>query len=572
MKKILYLALAMIGCCVAVACSDSGETVEPASSITVNTPTDNIVLPSSKNAQFAIEFETETNWKASTDVEWATVSPQTGKAGSAKIELITKEPNNTGLDRTGTLTITADGASPVSIAFTQTTSEVLMVKQSEFNVSYKGEEIYIEFATNVEGRFKLMVYSDVSNWITAINNEQSTRALVEESFGLRVLPNHTRDDRAAVFQVYVVDADQTDVVLMESEQITVYQEGEPAATSTDFSADKQVRRLQTHTIGNGVPIVLMGDGFVDTEIAEGYYDQVIDKAVENLFTEEPVRSLRDYFDIWAVTAVSTNNAFGEGFSTAFGSVVDTSGGSGIYGDTESVIEYIRTIDELNDISKIEETLSIVLLNTSVYAGTTSIGHRINGDRMSNFAVSYCPVIEDLNSETFREVLCHESLGHGLAKLLDEYSSEYMGSIPFTEVNTYKEFQSYGWAMNIDLSGSEDEAPWSHMLKDPRYQGKDAFGEELGLYEGACMYPSGVWRPTEESMMNNNTHGFNAPSREAIYKRVMSVAYGEGWTYDYEEFVAFDQAHLPQPTGAEKAKVQMKRLPAPHFADKTLWIK
>ena len=34
--------------------------------------------------------------------------------------------------------------------------------------------------------------------------------------------------------------------------------------------------------------------------------------------------------------------------------------------------------------------------------------------------------------------------------------------------------------------------------------------------------------------------FNAPSREAIYKRAMKLAYGDSWTYDYEEFVKFDE--------------------------------
>ncbi len=72
-------------------------------------------------------------------------------------------------------------------------------------------------------------------------------------------------------------------------------------------------------------------------------------------------------------------------------------------------------------------------------------------------------------------------------------------------------------------------------------------------------------------MNNNKHGFNAPSREAIYKRIMSVAYGESWTYDYEEFVTFDLAHLPRPDDS-KATIQSKRLPAPHFTNETLWIK
>ena len=40
-------------------------------------------------------------------------------------------------------------------------------------------------------------------------------------------------------------------------------------------------------------------------------------------------------------------------------------------------------------------------------------------------------------------------------------------------------------------------------------------------------------------MNDNTGGFNAPSREAIYYRIHRLAYGESWQYDYEDFVAYD---------------------------------
>lgn len=220
----------------------------------------------------------------------------------------------------------------------------------------------------------------------------------------------------------------------------------------------------------------------------------------------------------------------------------------------------------------EETLAIVLLNTSVYAGTTNIGYRLNGDEMSELAIAYCPVIENLESETFRQVLCHESMGHGLAKLLDEYSYQTMGEIPLTQVSAYREFQSYGWAMNVDFTGDKDKILWKHFLQDPRYQGVDAFGEELGAYEGACTYWTGAWRPTNESMMRNNINGFNAPSREAIYKRVMSTAYGDSWTYDYETFVEFDQAHLPQPMTRSAASVKLlKPLPAPRFVNKTVWI-
>ena len=44
------------------------------------------------------------------------------------------------------------------------------------------------------------------------------------------------------------------------------------------------------------------------------------------------------------------------------------------------------------------------------------------------------------------------------------------------------------------------------------------------------------------MMNDNRSPFNAPSRQAIYNRVMKLALGQEPTY--EEFTAFDQAHQP----------------------------
>lgn len=78
-----------------------------------------------------------------------------------------------------------------------------------------------------------------------------------------------------------------------------------------------------------------------------------------------------------------------------------------------------------------------------------------------------------------------------------------------------------------------------------------------MIEGAATYASGLWRPTDDSMMKSNVAPFNVPSREAIYKRVMSMAYGTPWEYDYEEFVMFDQAHLPV-NSAQTRILQMER--------------
>ena len=44
-------------------------------------------------------------------------------------------------------------------------------------------------------------------------------------------------------------------------------------------------------------------------------------------------------------------------------------------------------------------------------------------------------------------------------------------------------------------------------------------------------------------MNSNISWFNAPSREAIYKAVMTLSEGPDWKYDYEEFVKYDAKNI-----------------------------
>ena len=76
--------------------------------------------------------------------------------------------------------------------------------------------------------------------------------------------------------------------------------------------------------------------------------------------------------------------------------------------------------------------------------------------------------------------------------------------------------------------------WAQFAEDPRFS-----YENIGAYEGAYTYRYGVYRPTEDSIMNKNVGVFNAPSRAQIYRRVMSIAYDWNWTFDYESFVNFD---------------------------------
>ena len=181
-----------------------------------------------------------------------------------------------------------------------------------------------------------------------------------------------------------------------------------------------------------------------------------------------------------------------------------------------------------------EAVVIVMMNREYYAGTCYMYYpSVTNGYGNGLSISYFPLGTD--DQMLAGLICHEAGGHGFSKLADEYSYESMGTIASDAVANHKAQQKdWGWWKNVDFTSDLSSIRWSHFLNDPRYQ-----YDGLGAYEGGLTYWSGVWRPTENSIMRHNTGGFNAPSRESIYYRIHKLAYGSSWTYDYEEFARYD---------------------------------
>ena len=567
MKKILLSLWAVLNLVLWTGCSnDEG----PQPSLELANPDAEFVLGADRNAMLAVSFTSTSDWQASTNVSWAVPSPQRGTAGAATLNLLASTKNDTGNNRQGVLTIKA-GELTLTVKFTQSVMPVITTGQDVYPVPAAGGAFTLDYQTNLTGPFTLLTAD--GNSVDWVQTAPESRTMQNGELTLQVAKNPYDNERSA--QLILQGTDENGATVS-SNTFTLTQAARSVGTSQSMADDKQVYQLQTHSEGNGVPLVLMGDGFLDTDISSGYYEQAMQQAMENLFTEEPYRSLRDLFDVWMVTAVSRNNAFTSGYSTAFSSQVDALNGNAnstlIAGDDEKVMAYAQLVPELAaNPDLFEEALCIVVLNSTVYAGTCWFGFNNAGEVME-FAVCYCPMIYGLEDDMFRRVLCHEAGGHGFAKLMDEYSYQEMGAMPESEIQTHQTWQEeLGWAMNVDFTPNSQEVVWSRFLYDERYQGADAYGETLGIYQGACTYWSGAYRPTNESMMRSNKNGFNAPSREAIYKRIMKLAYGDNWNYDYEEFVAFDQAHLPQPVGTQTKAADGGTRPfaAPRFAGRPL---
>lgn len=539
MKTNIYLLLCFC-LFLTVSCEDE---VEPGFSLEA---IGDIVIDSDIDSQGTVSFTSTREWTAKTDADWVSISPVSGSAGTSEITVTARSENATGDVRTATLTLTS-GKLSKDITLQQFPADYVKVEQNSYNVALEGEELKISFITNVP-KNELKIYYTDSDWLTQPAQTRSD----SYSINFTVLPNTSESPRTARI-MFIKETDAERLVLA---TVTVTQLGSPVRESTDYSKDKTVRILQTASEGNGIPIVIMGDGFNDAEIADGTYDKVMDKALENLFTEEPAKSLRDYFNVYAVTAVSKNNIFGNGYETAFSCWLEGGSSTLIEGDDEAVQKYMQCVSGI-DYTK---TLVIVILNSSEHAGTTYFGYT-SGSKRIEFAIAYCPVIKNLESEDFRQVLIHEAVGHGFAKLEDEYY--YTGTIPLDKEKQVKELQQIGWAQNVDFTKDRTEVLWTQFLNDNRYT-----SEGLGIFEGACTYRYGAYRPSEDSMMNSNTTGFNAPSRKAIYDRIMKE--GGGVEPTYEQFAFFDlQTVSPLRLATRTAVTPGTPFAHPRLVDKAL---
>lgn len=538
---LLFLLILLISEC-------SEKEIDP--SFSLQDETSSITLASAANSQTVISFTSTREWEANTSSEWLLISPTSGEAGTYQLALTASSKNDSKDSRTAIVNLVSAGLTQ-SLTVTQSAADYVELEQTTYYTEAQGGSLQVKFTTNLSGD-KLVIYS-TANWLTQPADSRTEQGYV---VNLTALPNE--DERERTANLYFCKTNGLEEELLNS--VTIIQEGTNTSTSTDYSADKTVRILQRATEGNGLPIVLMGDGFLDTEIEDGTYDEVMNKAMENLFTEEPLKSLRNYFNIYSVTAVSHSNRF-DGYNTAFGCQMAGGMSTLITGNDENVIDYIQCIENID----LYETLAVVVLNSPSYAGTTYFGYYNENNQVTELAIAYCPIIYDLENESFRQVLVHEAVGHGFAKLEDEYSYEQNGKISSSEISSVKMLQSYGWAQNVDFTQDENTILWSSFLKDSRYT-----SESIGIYEGACTYMSGVYRPTEDSMMNTNTCGFNAPSRKAIYDMVMKR--GENRETSYEEFTVFDKQNPSdsQTFSRNSASTSSSRQFArPHFVGKSV---
>ena len=348
-----------------------------------------------------------------------------------------------------------------------------------------------------------------------------------------------REECQQLFLEYISEVMETPVVRYESK---------------DYSADGRVTELQKASVGKGIDLVITGDGYSDRLIADGTFSKAAQQALSDFFSIEPYKSLRDRFNVYRVDAVSKNEEFFNGASTALSA--QFVGATKLVGDNTKALEYAaKAIDD----SRMDDVVVIVLSNSGLSGGTCYMMDAETDHYAGGSSVAWIPYKNISIDNAFSmdaATLIHEACGHGFGKLCDEYSLNFHIEPSQDLIDSYKERHKMNWYVNVDVTDNPEKVLWSRYINDERFA-----EENIGVYKGGATYYFGFWRATENSIMKtnylNNISFFNAPSRAQIYTRIMKLSEGESWEFDYETFAEWDIKHRNSVASPSAVRLQQQ---------------
>ncbi|MEV7777080.1 M64 family metallopeptidase [Kitasatospora sp. NPDC088351] len=254
----------------------------------------------------------------------------------------------------------------------------------------------------------------------------------------------------------------------------------------------------TSIVNNGstdtkLDVVVIGDGYTAAE--QGKFRTDAAAKWKDISAVEPYASYRKLFNVWAVNAVSAQS--GVSGDPKQSTVRKTALGSNFWC---SNIERLLCVDvkavEGYAAKAPQADLVIVVANTAKYGGAGYSGIQ------SPLGYEGIATVAGGNSAS-GQIAVHET-GHSLGKLADEYVAEGQGPYKGAEPA-----QANITTLTADRM-RHDQAKWYRWLGRTSPD-----GGTVGAYAGASNYPSGLYRPTDNSVMRSLGREFNLPGREAM---------------------------------------------------------
>jgi hypothetical protein len=227
-------------------------------------------------------------------------------------------------------------------------------------------------------------------------------------------------------------------------------------------------------------LVVVGDGYTADEMPA--YSQHVRSSIDALFSIEPYRSYRKQFNIWQVDVVSAES--GVSNDPDQGIQRDTALGSYFWcGGTERLLCVDETKAKQYAAAAPDADQVLVLANSTKYGGS---GGEVATSSGGNAASS--------------GIVQHE-LGHSIGGLADEYD--------YGDCDPSEPSEANATALTEDQM-RDQQAKWYQYLGRPSPD-----GGTVGAYEGSRYCQTGMYRPSENSIMRTLGQPFNPPSTDAM---------------------------------------------------------
>lgn len=261
---------------------------------------------------------------------------------------------------------------------------------------------------------------------------------------------------------------------------------EETYTSSDFSRNGETVVLWNHTQGDGIPVLLKGQYFVDVDVTTGYYDKLMKEVTESIFSVEPYKSFREYFDV----------------------------------------SYEINIDEkrlpkAGPFSDAGYEYGTYIINVS----SAAFGAHASG---------YSTYIS-LHSFTMDKYVVAHEFGHSFGRLKDEY-----GGLGYYEYGSQE-------GPNVSYTDDPEKVPWARFLKDNTYKHYVGIYEGAASYSKDAWRPSqdSIMRQGGTNNTYNAPSRYEIFKNIMGLSHYMLNKYGEGFTEDdfWNEFVEYDVINL-----------------------------
>lgn len=294
--------------------------------------------------------------------------------------------------------------------------------------------------------------------------------------------------------------------------------------------DGTFEMIQQSDHKSAVDLIIIGEGFDDLENSVGGTAEYwMRRVANNYFLIDPLHKMKKYFNVYLLYVHSTEKgvSFGDDYRNSKFKYLQTKYNSSMASiNMASCYDYIKDKIGFND-ERLKKAHVVVVVNSCHNALSGGICLYYPSFRLDAAMTSMALI--PIRASSFEELLWHESIGHGIGLLADEYGGADSGAPNSVDANA-----------NVDFIGDPAKIKWSQFIEDrTHYSGDD----EVGVFEGGKGFNKGVFRPTEKSIMNSGmlrVLRFNPPSRKAIYDRIMSVLNDDlNWCSTYEDFRDFD---------------------------------